>query len=99
MYQLFIQTASLATNKIAAKIILFFVCLTEIALMMDKRRNACVVAFETCYIYSLSKVDLDSVLSNHPDLKAHLEAEARRRLVKSAPTGYLTASFAGSVQT
>ena len=97
MYQLFIQTASLATNKIAAKI---FFCLTEIALMMDKRRNACVVAFETCYIYSLSKVDLDSVLSNHPDLKAHLEAEAKRRLVKSAPTsGYLSASFAGSVQT
>lgn len=57
---------------------------TEIALVMDQRRNACVVAFETCYIYSLSKADLDSVLTSHPDLKKHFEAEAKLRSAKSA---------------
>ena len=61
-------------------------CVSEIALVLERRRNACVVAFETCYIYTLPKADLYSVTVNHPQLMERLESVVKARLSITEPT-------------
>lgn len=60
-------------------IILCVSCL-EIGLLMNEHRQGSVKATTVCFVFCLSRDDLNRVLNQFPTLRASLEARARERL-------------------
>ncbi|XP_038044922.1 potassium/sodium hyperpolarization-activated cyclic nucleotide-gated channel 4-like [Patiria miniata] len=54
----------------------------EIALLIDERRVASVIAKTTCDIYSLNRENFDKVLTEYPNMRKMMAAVAKERLQK-----------------
>ncbi len=55
---------------------------SEIALLLEERRVASVIAVEICDMYCLTKANFDEVLEEHPMMKQILEKIAQQRMVE-----------------